>query len=46
MKLRAATLRVAVQLAVLVQAGERRWIRPPLVELIDRFGCAGWRLFG
>ena len=37
MEQRAATLRVAVEIAMLVEAGERRRIRHPLVEVADRF---------
>src|SRR3954469_23619507 len=37
MKHRPAPLRVAIQVAVFIQAAERWWIRHPLVKVVDRF---------
>src|SRR5438270_5623267 len=46
MKQRPATLRVAVQAAAFIEAGERRRIWRPFVEVVDRLRGAGRRPLG
>lgn len=38
------TVRIAVQVAVLIQAGQRCWIRHPFIEVVDLLRANGPRL--